>query len=759
MEKTRRQKITSIILGVTLLFVVFAGFVRFSHKMQKSNDEYAQKTLNEIVSLQKNSISTKLTADMNFLENVSELFTTEYFTNEQIISFIQTVKLNHSFAQLLLYYEDGTVITADQSAPMVSFEDISEQFSTTEPICFEPSESIIDGTFVQAMAYPIYDKAEGKVSYVLVGVHSLEMLQDYVENTFNENGNIGVLNSNGELVFSNQLTEDTVYIRKEYLKNVFTVVETEKSEADVIADFQENKSDFFLYRYGKNEIYFAYEPLGINDWYIGVHLNKESLTARSDLVSRDAFGFLLTLAVCILILSAYINYQDRCVKKELYSLAFFDKLTGLSNGEHFKIQLQKTLDEYPKKEFFCIVFDICNFKLINDRYGYEVGDEMLREIANTVNGALARTFLTGTYCLGKLHSDTYISYIPASTQEECNGYMRRLIELIHENTDLKNEYSIDFSLGRYTTQQGDTADVAVERALNAHSHAKKEEPNKFIDFNNLIIRELHNRADILNCFDEAIANHEFQLYFQPQFSALTRQVHGVEILVRWIKDGKFRYTPDVFVPVLEETGRISKLDGHLREMLCVHIRDWLDRGIELPHFSVNVSRAELVQPDFVFRMKTLLEKYEIPPAMIHIELTETAYIEDQDKLVNKIVELQKHGFLMEMDDFGSGYSSLNVLKDMPVDVVKLDMKFIEEGTFTARSSNILASIVGMARSINLITIAEGVETEEQVTYLESIGCNYLQGYFFAKPMPSNDFEVLLENYKVAPVKISEEQQD
>ncbi|MGL5259578.1 MAG: EAL domain-containing protein [Lachnospiraceae bacterium] len=748
MKKTKIQNIANALLGVILLCIIVMAFVRYSQKIQVNIDQYATTTLNEFAVLQKNAIYSKLTSNMNLLKNISALLESEDNTFTEAVDILQNSKINHEFYQLALFDKDGMVATTDNSEIEISFEDISYQFNTHESTFYNPIQSRIDGDFILTMSYPVYDKEHQQVQYVLVGLNTLEVLQSYIENTFDENGNIGVLNSNGELIFSNQLTQKDVSIRQNYLNYFFARVNTTFTEEQLYSEIEMNRSGVFMYKYGANEIFFQYIPLEINDWFLVLHVNKNSLASRVNLGTTDALLFLVIFGVCIFILAGYIYIVNNRVKKELYDLAFYDKLTKLPNGENFRIESNRILEKNTGTLFFCIVFDICNFKLINDRFGSAAGDKVLCSIADILKKTID-SFPTGMATLAKLHSDTFVILMPTSTEGGHVTHIFSLIEQIRTATDFIGDYKLDLSLGRYFTQPDDAASTVLERALTAHSHAKRVAPNQFVNFDNVFIRSLHTRADILNSFDDAIANDEFHIYFQPQFSATTKKIQGAEILVRWIKDGAIKYTPDCFVPVLEEAGRISALDSYLREKLCITIRKWLNAKLQLPHFSVNVSRIELKQPNFIPDLQKLLDKYDISPSMIHIEVTETAYIGNHEYLVNKIIALQECGFMVEMDDFGSGYSSLNVLKDIPIDIIKLDMKFIEDSANATRSGNILSSVVRMAQGIHLITIAEGVETKEQVDYLESIGCDYLQGYYFAKPMSADDFIEMLQNHHIS----------
>lgn len=257
--------------------------------------------------------------------------------------------------------------------------------------------------------------------------------------------------------------------------------------------------------------------------------------------------------------------------------------------------------------------------------------------------------------------------------------------------------------------------------------------------------------EILEEFDAALRAEEFQVYFQPQYNHSTGMLIGAEALVRWVSPKLGFISPADFIPVLEDEGRISELDLYVFEQVCKFLRHCIDCNLPLVRISVNMSRNDVLCENFVERQDQIRRKYEIPIKLVHMELTETAAVAGSQVIISTIEKLHHLGYTVEMDDFGSGYSSLNVLKDIDFDVLKLDLKFIAGSIGNDRGGTILSSIVRMAKWLKLPVIAEGVETVEQADFLKSVGCDYIQGFLYSKPVPADEYERLLSGSTVGAI--------
>lgn len=258
--------------------------------------------------------------------------------------------------------------------------------------------------------------------------------------------------------------------------------------------------------------------------------------------------------------------------------------------------------------------------------------------------------------------------------------------------------------------------------------------------------------NLINEIQSAIENEQFLVYLQPKYNLETEKPYGAEALIRWQHPNKGFLSPGVFIPVFERNGYIGQIDLYMWERVCKLLRKWIDEGKDPSPISVNVSRVNMYNPNLVNIFTSLVKKYDIDPKLLNLELTESAYMEDPDLMKKTVIDLQNAGFIVMMDDFGSGYSSLNTLKDIPVNVLKIDMKFLSSEPDNGRNECILASVIRMAGWLKIPVIMEGVETKQQADFLKNIGCGYAQGYYYAKPMPVDDYNKLISGETQTPIK-------
>ncbi|MGL5259065.1 MAG: EAL domain-containing protein [Lachnospiraceae bacterium] len=728
MKRSNTKHIINALIVTVLLLIIILTIYGFFKSIEHNVTTYTQSTLDEVITLQKDAIYDRLISDMNMIESLALSFQLSNVSFEQAMELTTHAITKMDLQKIILFDMNGNGQSSDGNKISAEELNIFDKLYSRESIIYE-AETDGQEECVIKMSAPVFDKENGEIKYVIVGIYSLDKIQESIESTFSKEDNIGIINSKGELIFSNRLT-------KEFFE-----------DSNMAENLENGVDGSFLYEYNGAHYYCKYTNLGINNWFVVGHINQSALSNHVEFNSKDLAVMLLVIGMCILILLSYILISRNKSKRELANLALYDKITSLPTGEKFKIDINKLLAEKGSIQSFCVVFDICNFKLINDRFGNKMGDEMLRKIADVMR-EIEKEHPKNTLFISKLYSDTFAILITDVTNEELIEKSWKFLEKCRVESRFIGEYNLNFSCGRYINQPEDTADIILERAVTAHAHSKNQKSNTFVDYDEEFMERLHTQSDIMNSFSNALENEEFQIYLQPQYKASDEKISGAEVLVRWIKDGKVKYTPNVFIPVLEDSGRISELDSYLREQICQSIRKWSDADMYVVPISLNVSRIELLEKDFVAKLLKLIHKYDLQPELLHIEITETAYVGDYEYLTNVVAELSENGFHVEMDDFGSGYSSLNVLKDIAIDTVKLDMKFVEKGKNEAKSGSILSSVVRMTQGIDLLTIAEGVEIRAQIDYLRSIGCDFMQGYYFAKPMPLEEFEKLLKGEEV-----------
>lgn len=283
----------------------------------------------------------------------------------------------------------------------------------------------------------------------------------------------------------------------------------------------------------------------------------------------------------------------------------------------------------------------------------------------------------------------------------------------------------------------DRAIWAVESIKGLYNHY-------YAIYNDTVREKMLRENELVETMVSALKEKEFVLYFQPKYCLNYHYIVGAEALVRWIHPEMGFLTPGEFIPLFEKNGFIHYLDQYVWEMACEYIRTWKDNGYPALPISVNVSRADFYMTDLVEVFCDLIGKYQIESSLLHLEITESAYISDSsDRIIDTVARLREHGFIVEMDDFGSGYSSLNMFSQMTADVLKLDMGFISNELAKPMEQSILSDVINMAHRMHLNVVAEGVETSGQMVRLRQIGCDYAQGFYFAKPMPSDEFEQIM----------------
>lgn len=419
------------------------------------------------------------------------------------------------------------------------------------------------------------------------------------------------------------------------------------------------------------------------------------------------------------------------------NLIQYDRLTGLYGKEYFYQQTKEILLRNPDKQYDIICSDIENFKLINDVLGIATGDRLLRSIAELYKHSMENRGICG-----RINSDRFACLLERRWDYK-DEMFSRVSQKINKLMDIQN---IVMKWGIYSIEDRSiSVEQMCDRALLAASGIKGQYGKFFARYDDALRNKLLREQAIADSMESALAQNQFQIYLQPKYQIRGRTLVGAEALVRWEHPEWGLQSPAQFIPLFEKSGFITKLDQYVWDRACAALREWEDKGIATVPISVNVSRADIYNADLADVLMKTVQKYNLSPKQLHLEITESAYTENPKQIIDTVSGLRELGFVVEMDDFGSGYSSLNMLNEMPIDILKLDMNFIRSETAKPNSKGILRFIIDLARWMRLLVVAEGVETEEQLDRLAESGCDYAQGYYFAKPMPCGEFEALLSD--------------
>ena len=416
-----------------------------------------------------------------------------------------------------------------------------------------------------------------------------------------------------------------------------------------------------------------------------------------------------------------------------------DQLTGLYNKEFFYRYAAQLDANHPDEPTDAIVLNINHFHIINDRYGKLYGDEVLKQVAGKAleiverRGGIASrseadTFLI--YCPHVMDYDAFFETVSGNLNQD--GSRARLRMGAYANADKALDIERRF----------DRAKLAADRVKNSVT-------NVIGLYDSSMHEEELLSEQLIEDFPTAIREHQFQVYYQPKFDVRPSEpvLASAEALVRWQHPKLGMVSPGVFIPLFENNGLIPTLDQYVWCEAAKQVRDWKERlGIPLP-VSVNVSRIDLYDPLLVDKLEEIVRQNGLSNEDLLLEITESAYTENSDQIISTVKTLQKLGFRIEMDDFGSGYSSLNMLSALPIDALKLDMSFVRNAFSERKDTRLLEVMILLAESFGVTIIAEGVETAEQMFTLKMMGCDIIQGYYFSKPLPAKEFEVFLVEKK------------
>lgn len=409
-------------------------------------------------------------------------------------------------------------------------------------------------------------------------------------------------------------------------------------------------------------------------------------------------------------------------------------LPKLYSRSEFFSKSRELIDSHEPGYYILSCSNIENFKYINDRYGTKVGDTVLEHIALAIMLSIK---ITGGIC-AHIAGDDFAMLFPAKysdSDELVSAYANASSpDCIVEKLRLR--------VGRFLVAMPSApVESMYDHAKIAANSIKGNYDVNIAYYNDLMKDELVRKQQVIYEMESALSSGQFEPWLQPQYNHATGAMIGAEVLVRWNRNGTY-ISPAEFVPIFEQNGFIYRMDCYIWEEACRLLRKWIDAGMNPPPLSVNVSRRDILHDDFIKTLTGIIEKYSISPELVRFEVTESAFAKGSGNIISKISALIDMGYIVEIDDFGSGYSSLNTLKDVPSSVLKLDMRFLSSTKNSRRAGNIIESIVRMAKWLGMAVIAEGVESKEQADYLKSIGCYYIQGYFYAKPMPCEEYEKL-----------------
>lgn len=740
----RKSKTPIFILGLIIIFIIIISMCYFYvSKLKSSINHESNRYLTEVSEII--SVDLKDRIESNFKRIQSTAISIErmnYSNIDDIIKFLK--KDSNVYDAIRMGFSDlnGVCKTSDGHTIDISGEDYFKKAVKGENAISAIMPSKIDDNDVIIYAVPYYK--DNKIQGIINAVYNKEKLRNLLNvNTFNGEGFCHIIDSSGNfIVHSNNKNSYQNSNNFFDIEKIGGTVLKGYSLNELMENIQNKKSGLFEFYLANLDRSLIYKPLNIDDWYLlSIVPTKVINTKTNDFVTSTIIISSVIVALFLaLILLIIIMYKENT--KKLEYIAFVDPVTNGGNNIRFDMEVRKLVRNSPPNTYVLVSFNIKNFKLVNDCFGSNRGDKVLKYIFETIEKNLVDGEL-----VSRINADIFNILLKYNSKEEVLDRLKKIVESINKFNDvLDNKYFLSFSQGIYIIDNPNLDIVSIrDRASVARKNTNKSilGLSSYMFYTDIERLRMIKEKEIENKMEKALANNEFVVYLQPKYEIKNNTICGAEALVRWIDPEKGLLSPGHFIPVFEKNGFIVKLDLYVFENVCKTLRRWIDKGIKPVPISLNLSQIHLKNPNFLDEYIKIYELYNIPSELIEIELTETLVFENMDILINVINEIHTAGFKCSLDDFGSGYSSLNMLKDIPVDSLKLDKAFFEtNNSENTKCEYVIESIIDLAKKLEMQTVSEGVETIPQVEFLKKSSCDIVQGYVFSKPIPIKDFENL-----------------
>ena len=509
----------------------------------------------------------------------------------------------------------------------------------------------------------------------------------------------------------------------------------------LLQDIAQKREGIAQYSLSGENYLVSHVPLGYNNWRLLSLRSMDTLDNRPQKQLMTAVFMCVSIIVVLCLLLLFIVHGYRQHSLALYRTGFIDRLTGLGNHNYFQFNFNESADAFRKSgiPFTLTVINISRFKAINDIYGFEQGDKILKHAAQIMLKEIKKNEL-----LCRSSADRFLLMLSCESRGEFELRIEKiLLDIRHFCESEKLCFEIPIKAGVYLADEDIPFYIMIDRANMALKSVRRT-GQAFSFYNDDYRKQIYNIADIESKMNAAFDGKQFKLFLQPKYNFKTGGIESAEALVRWLDPQKGLISPEKFISVFEKNGFILKLDMLILEETVKLLARRRSEGRRVVPVGVNFSRLHLEDAHFIDSVTEIVDNYGLPHELIELEITESIAFDKGEIMRNVVDEIHARGFSVAMDDFGSGYSSLNILKDLYFDCVKLDKEFLAPGESSERMRHIIRSTVEMIKKLGCLIVTEGVETKEQAEFLRDIGCDQAQGYIFSHPLHPEDFEKLLD---------------
>lgn len=735
-QKKNSFFITIMLLLISLAFIVTVSVVFNNIKTNLESEIIS--SLSEEAEENAALIEKEIDAKFGILQSFANELSSTGDEIEEIRDMQSFVEV-YNFKRMGFVDLNGIAKTTDGFEKDLSFREFYQVGLKGESfITASLPETVGDSTedMINILSVPVYDN-KGEIKGVLFATYLTEKFHEVIfSDSFQGEGYTYIVAGDGDVISS--------YgdgMQKEY-DNIFIYTGDAAQYDDAIQEKVENDMREKISRVGigvnedNDKYFYCYKPLEIEsadmNWYIFSIEPKSVLDERMHPIMRD-IQFLTVILICILVMAniVFLFYNVRR-RQELFRLAYKDSITGGDNFSNFKEKAKK----YENTEGYVIALDISEFKLVNNVCGNASGDEVLKVIWDVI---LANC--NDNEQAARVNADRFVIFWIESSKKTVTYRIEKLIneiEGISEQLSVPRLYPV---IGIRAVEKLDDADKRYGEALRAKALVKNRRDRHYAFYDEIDYDTIVENKNLENGFEKALADKKFEVWYQPKFNSHTGKIVGSEALIRWRADDGSLISPGRFIPLFEKNGNIIRLDEYVFREVCRQQKEWQKEGIQILPVSVNISRFSLYYSNVVEKYERIINYYDVDHKYVQIEITESAIIENT-VIVELIQKFHDAGFDILLDDFGSGYSSLASLNQMPFDTIKLDKSLVDY-VGNENGEKLLKFIVQLVQSLGMKITAEGVEYKEQLDFLENLNCDDIQGFYFSKPLMLADFSAKL----------------
>lgn len=738
-----KKEIHSNIISVILLIFIFIGIIIATIQYTKHlNATFKNETKNYLseMSLQNAFVlREQLNADLVSLVSLANFIASTSLDKNIILETLIPISDENQLKRIGLIFPDGKANTTDNQ--IIDLRE-REFFKKTMQGVACISDMLIDktdGKKIIVFSVPI--KNNLKTTGVLFATKSIEACEKSLSiSTLGGEGYFYVVKPNGEIMFSS----NSVYNKKD-MENIFSYLKEQSAENKslfntVQKNMYKKHSGFLEYTSDGSHKYMNYSPININDWYMISIVPTSVVSSKTDEIMYNTVTIFIIISCAFLFLLFYNVAIQNKNKDALRKMAYFDSLTGIYTITKFEEDVYKLLHQNSLSKYALIQFDVDKFKMINDVYGFEIGNKFLIYIAQTLI-----SHLNEKERCARISNDVFVIFMQYLDNKQTKRRLEEIYDIIYAYAQ-KQHVEILLSFGVFLINQTDMeVSTMIDRAWIAEKTIKGSHQNRVAFYTDKMRDAMLHEKFIENEMTRALENYEFQVYYQPKYEIASLELNSAEALIRWQHPQKGLIPPMDFIPIFEKNGFVVKIDTYVFEQVCISLNKWIKEGKKVVPISVNLSRLHLYNFNFIEQYKKIRDKYQVPANLIELELTESVVMDNIEMLKNAVDEIHKAGFLLSMDDFGSGYSSLNLLNNILIDSIKLDREFFNKTADSERGREIVSAIIALTKKLNIQTVAEGVETKKQLDFLKDEHCDIAQGYYFSKPVILDEFNKILES--------------